>query len=207
MKKMNQLLLLIGLSLFSFGASLDAKCCKKRKKCCPIVRVVGPQGPQGDPGSAGLPGPAFNNYVFAYTGATQTVPATAFTGIAFEVNPLLVAWTKPSASEFTATVTGIYQIDYFVELIRDIAGDNTVATVIVLLDGAEVAGSDVSVLFGSAGEAAEISKNIILNVSAGQTVQLAFQVSDEAGSIVVRPVAGSNAAVPTGASISIERVN
>lgn len=206
MKKLGQLLLLLmGMSLLAFNAPLEAKKCRKRKRCCRVVQ--GPQGiagATGATGAAGAPGPAFENFVFSYKTDAQTSSDTVgdFSNITYNVDSSISNWIRPDTASFQATEAGIYLIDYATRLVPG-SGDVDGASIRVTLNDIEIPGSQIGI--STVINSDVWTKSIIVQLVAGNIIRVQF-ATNEGGSTVSIAPAGVGTP-PTSASITITRIS
>lgn len=216
MKKLGQLLLLLmSVSLLVFTAPLEAKSCRKRKRhCCRVI--------QGPPGPQGIPGPAFNNFVFAYKTDDSVPPVDEngeFLDVAFTNVPLISNWTQIDAATFQANVAGVYLISVSASLIRsgNAAGLFSVAAIRITRDDVEIPGSQMRgnlPSFPTTPIVLDLSKTIEVQLAAGDTISLQFGATElgtddtvlvSPNTVVVPPVILGT--TPTSAAIAITRIS
>jgi hypothetical protein len=125
--------------------------------------------PGGSGGSTGA------NFVYAYDSTTQPVSsASAFQDLTLNTVAQLNGWTHAAGSaSFTNNQTGLYLVEYSVEAGSTSSANSTVS-VIAVLNGTEIPGSQASIDTRAATQNAIVSKSFIVGVSAGNTLKLQF---------------------------------
>ncbi len=114
-------------------------------------------------------GPIPTNYIFAYKTDNQQGTGT-FVDINFQTNALINGWTHTAGTAiFTCTTAGIYLVTIAIQ----VDGDSNGTNIITLLNGAEVAGSQVG--YTTSGANRTLSQTIIVNAAATNTLRFQFR--------------------------------
>ncbi len=137
---------------------------------------TGPQGVQGEIGPTGPIGPQGVAAALAYGGIyDDTAETLALTPGTVTTVPLTIALPAENVTTgvnlITVNETGVYQIDYRVSGVADVAGDYTVS---LIDNGTEITGTDVTKTL-SVGQNADFGGSYITNLSAGDVISLGIE--------------------------------
>lgn len=149
----------------------------------PIFGETGPQGPQGPVGPSGAPGyyGAFSDYT------SQTALANTATVMTFDTVDATNGFSVVSSSRLTTANTGTYNFQWSGQFENTGVADDDV-DVWIRLNGADVVGSTGQVSIpgkhGSIPGHALVGWNFILNLTAGDYIQLVWTTSAATTSIV-----------------------
>ena len=145
----------------------------------------GPPGPQGPAGAAGTVTPAFYGAFSDYT--SQTALANTATVMTFDTVDAANGFSVVSSSRFTPANTGIYNFQWSGQFVNSGVSDDDV-DIWIRLNGADVTGSTGRVSIpgkhGSISGHALVGWNFILNLTAGDYIQLVWATSAATTSIV-----------------------
>jgi hypothetical protein len=115
------------------------------------------------------------NYVYAYDTTTQTAAvANTFQNINFNSNAQTNGWTHTAGtSTFTNAQTGLYLVQYTAEG-EITASSSTSISLIAVLNGTEIPGSQSSVSLATASLPTTLSKSFVVSVNTGGILQFQF---------------------------------
>lgn len=130
-------------------------------------------------------GPSGTQYFFAYDTTTQTVATAAtFQDVTFNTNAQIDGWTHTaSTATFTSSVDGTFMANITARIAKS-GGANTTASLRLVKNGTEVAGSQAyGGVLGSTGDT--ISGNFIFVVAAGDVIKV--QLTGGTNSVQILP--------------------
>lgn len=145
------------------------------------------------------------DYAAAYDTTTQTVAvANTFQDVTFNTNVVLDGWTHTaSTANFTCATTGKYLVTYSAH-IEKTSGGNSTGELILVNNGAQVAGSQAVAIITSNNFINRVSGSMVVSMTATQVLKVQFTGSNTATRIV--PPAGV-ATVDSGISVTITKIS
>jgi len=143
-------------------------------------------------------------YVFAYDTTTQTVSvANTFQDITFSNNGEIDGWTHTvSTADFTANETGKYEVNMNF-IVNDIGAGTPLFEFIGLVNGVEVAGSQLVDQLSVNNQETAGGKSFIINITSGQIFKIQMTATTTNAQIIA---AGANAVTAVSASVTITRI-
>ena len=143
------------------------------------------------------------NYVFAYDAAPQTVAsAGSFQDVTFGADAQISGWTHTAGTaSYTCGQTGLYLIQYHGEA-QITASSGIIVSMIALVNGSTISGSQGAVAMTVAGVTSVISKSCIASLTAGDIVSLQLTASSTSAKLIAT---GSGSAKPS-VSMTIVRI-
>lgn len=117
------------------------------------------------------------NYAYAYSTLQQVLGfANTYQAIVIDTNGVLNGWTHAAgSSNFVAARSGLYAVSYSAVLIQpQPTAPGVSGSICAFLNGAQVAGSALTVNLPESGESIEISNTFLVSVTAGQILNLQF---------------------------------